>query len=63
MITCDKISVMDTASTKMTNTVNSDGKKVRYEIDCYTLQAVLLVITLLLINTIIYYHYAKSRSK
>ena len=43
MIACDEIiSVMDIVSTKMTNTIaanvsiNSDDKKVRYKIDCYT---------------------------
>ena len=69
VIACDEIiSVMDIASTKMTNTIatnvsiNSDGRKVRYEIDCYILHS-LLVIILLLIITIICYHYAKHKSK
>ena len=42
---CDKIiSVLDTVSTKTTNTIaanipiNSNGKKVGYKIDCYVLQ-------------------------
>ena len=70
MIACDEIlSVMDIASTKITNTIaknvsiNSDDKKVRYKIDCYILHAVLLVIILLLIITVICYHFAKHRSK
>ena len=65
MITCDEIiSVMDIISTKMTNTIatnvtkNCHSKKVR---DCYTLHAVLLVMVLLLIFTIICYHYAKQK--
>ena len=70
VITCDEIIFfMDIVSTKMTDTVarnvsiNSDGKKVRYKIDCYFLHTVLLLIILLLIITIICYHYAKHRSK
>ena len=62
MISCGEIiSVMDIASTKMTNTIaknvsiNSDGKKVKYKIDSYILNIVLLVIILLLIVTIICY--------
>ena len=63
VITCDEIiSAMDIVSTKMTNniarnvSINSDGKKVRYKIDCYILHTVLLVIIFLLIITIICYH-------
>ena len=62
------ISVMDIVSTKKRNTIarnvsiNSDDKKVRYKIDCCILDTVLLVITLLLVITIICYHYAKNRS-
>ena len=70
VIACDEIiPVMDIVSTKMTNTIpttvsiNSDGKKVKYKIDCYILHEVLLVIILLLITTIICYHYVKHRSK
>ena len=70
MIACDEIiSVMDIVSTKMTNTIvanvsiNSDDKKVRYKIDCYIWNTVLLEIILLLTITIICYHYAKHRSK
>ena len=54
-------SILDTSSTKMTNTIaknvsiNSDGKKVKYKIDSYILNIVLLVIILLLIVTIICY--------
>ena len=53
----------------MTNTIaanvtkNCHGKKARYKIDCYILQAVLLGIILLLIITIVCCHYAKPRSK
>ena len=43
--------------------VNSDGKKVRCEIDCYNLHTVLIGIILLLMITITCYHYAKHRSK
>ena len=70
MIACDEItSVMNSVSTKRTNTiatnvsVDSDDKKVRYNIDCYILCTVLLEIILLLIITIICYQYAKHRSK
>ena len=38
-------------------------KKVRYKIDCYILDAVLLAIILLLITAIIFYHYTKHRSE
>ena len=60
---------MDIVSTNMTNTIptnmstNSDGKKVRYKMDCYILHTVLLVMVLLFITIIICYHYAKHRSK
>ena len=40
-----------------TASINSHGKKVR---DCYTSDTVLLVIMLLLIITIICYHYVKQ---
>ena len=59
---------MDIESTKTTNTmatniasaasINCHCKKVR---DCYILHTVLLVIVLLLIVTIICYHYANKR--
>ena len=69
MIDCDEIIfVMDIASTKNTNTIatnvtstasiNSHSKKVRY---CYIFHTVLLAIILLLIITIICYHYAKQK--
>ena len=64
---------MDIVSTKKTNTIgtnvastasiNCHNKKVRYKIDCYIYHTVSLAIILLLIITIIYYHYAKHRSK
>ena len=67
------ISVMYIVSTKMANTiatnvtstasVNCHSKNVRYKIDCYILHTVLLAIILLLIISIICYHYAKRRSK
>ena len=67
VITRDEIiSIMDTVSRKMTNTIainvliSSDDKKIRY---CYIFHAVLFLIILLLIITIICYHYAKHRSK
>ena len=70
VIDCDEIiSVMDVVSTKMANTLatnvtkNCHCKKVRYKIDFYILHTVLSVITLLLIITIICYHYANHRSK
>ena len=62
------MNVMDIVSTKMTNTVtinvstNSDGKKVRYKMDCYILHNVLLVIMLSLIITIICYHHSKLKN-
>ena len=68
MITFDEIiSVMDIVSTEMTNTIatngsiNSDDKKVRYKINCYILHTILLVIILLLMVTVVCYHYAKHR--
>ena len=42
---------------------NSDGKKVRYKINCYILHAVLVVIILILEIAIICYHFAKDGSK
>ena len=48
------ISVMNIASTKITNTIatnvsiNCHNKKVRYKVDCYILHTVLVVIILLL---------------
>ena len=47
-----------------TVSINSEDKKLRYKIDCYTQHTVLLVIILLLIITIIcYYYYARLQSK
>ena len=70
MIASDQIiSVIDIASLKMTNTIArnvsiiADDKKVRHKIDCYILHTILLVTILLLIITIISYHYVKHRSK
>ena len=70
MITYDEtISVMGIVSTKIINTlatnvsINSYDKKLRYKIDYYILNAILVVIISLLIITIICYHYAKHRSK
>ena len=65
-IACDEIiAVIDTVSTKMTNTASNvsiifDYQKIRYKIDCYILHTVLLVIILQLIITIICYHYANK---
>ena len=42
---------------------NYDGKKVRYETSCYIFHTVLLVITLLFINSVICYQDATHRSK
>ena len=56
---------MDIVSTKMANTIatnitkNCHSKNMRY---CYILHTVLLATILLLIITIICYHYAKQRS-
>ena len=69
MTECDEIIIfMDNFSTKKTNTVainvksaasiNWHSKKVR---DCYILHTVLLAIILILIFTIICYHYAKQK--
>ena len=64
---------MDSVSANVTNTiptdvastvsVNSDDKKVRYEIDCYIHTISLVIMTLLLLLVVIsigcYYYYAK----
>ena len=42
---------------------NSDDKKVRYTMNCYIMHMVLLAIILMLVISIIYYNYAKHRSK
>ena len=65
-IVCDEIIyVMYIVLTNVTSTAskNSDDKKIRYKVDCYILDTVLLVIILLFIIAIICYHYAKQRSK
>ena len=69
VITCvEIISVMDIVTTKMTNTIatnvtkNCHSKKVSYKIDCYILHS-FLAIKLLLIITIMCYHYTKNRLK
>ena len=51
--------------TNVTSTVstNSDDMKVRYKMDCYIFNTVLLVIILLFTIAISWYHYAKHRSK
>ena len=59
---------MDIVSTKMANTItnitkNCHSKKVRYKFGCYILHTELVAIILLLIITIICYHYARHRSK
>ena len=51
----------NTISTNLST--NSGGKKVRYKMGSYILTAVFLVFILLLIITIICYHYEKHRSK
>ena len=43
--------------------VNSENKKVEYKNHFYILHTVFLVIILLMLITIICYHYAKHRSK
>ena len=65
VIACDEIIfVMDIATTNMANTIATNAtKKVRFKVDCYILHTVILEIILLLIITIICYHYAKYRSK
>ena len=68
VIMCDEvISVIDIVSTKMTKyysknvSINSDRKKVRYKFDCYILHAVLLATILLLMITLVWYHYAMHK--
>ena len=71
---CDKLKcALDIALTKVLNVItinvtstmliNWHIKKIRYKMDCYILQTVLLVIILLSIITIICYHYVKHRLK
>ena len=47
----------------MQQVLNGYSKKVRHKIDCYIFHTVLLVTILLLIITIICYHYAEHWSK
>ena len=70
MIACNEIiSVVDIASTKMTNTVatnvwiNFHSEKVRCKNDSYILNSVLPRIILLMIITNICHYHAKHRSK
>ena len=59
---CDEIMyATDSVSTNVTNTVsiNSDDSKVRYKMDCYIFHNFLLVIILLIIIALIWYHYTK----
>ena len=74
MIACNEvISVIDIVSTKKANTISTNvtrivsincySKKVRNNIDFGILHTALLMILLLLIITIICYHYVKHRSK
>ena len=55
----------NTLSTNVTSTVstNSDDKTVKYEMNYYILNKLLLVIIILFIITITCYHYIKHRSK
>ena len=57
--------VTNTLSTNVTSTVsiNSDDKKVRYEIACYILHTFFLENIMLLIIAIICHHYRKNSSK
>ena len=56
--------VTNTILANVTSIVPSNfHKKVRYKMDCYILHTVLLVIKLLLIITIVCYHYSKHWSK
>ena len=72
VIVCDEIKIIiDSVSTNVTNsilenvtstvTINFDNKNVSYKMDF--LHTFLLVTLLLFMMTIIYYHYAKHRSK
>ena len=67
------VNVTNTLSTNLTNTlstnvtstvsINSDDKKVRYEIACYILHTFFLENIMLLIIAIICHHYRKNSSK
>ena len=60
---------MDIVSTKITNTIatnvsiNCHSKNVTHKTDCYIFHTVLLMIILILIITIICYHYPRHKSK
>ena len=67
---CDEIinaadRVSTNVPTSVTSTVltNFHNEKVRYKMDSYILDTILLVIILLCIITIFYYRYAKHSSK
>ena len=57
--------VMCTVSTSVTKTVSTSfyNKAVWYEINCYIMHTVLLVVILLFIIVFTCYHFAKNRSK
>ena len=59
------VNVMNIVSANTTSTMltNSNDKKVRYKMECYTLRTILLMIILLFIIAIIWYHYRKHRLK
>ena len=69
MTECDEIIiVMDTIATKKTNTMPTNAmstSSINYhckkERDCYTFHTVLLVFILLMIITVICYHYTKQK--
>ena len=54
------INVTNVASTV---SINSGNTKVRHKMDCYILCIALLVIVLLFMIAIIFYHYLEHRSK
>ena len=57
--------VMVTVSINIRSTVSisPDDKRMRSKMDCYILHTFVLVIILLFIIAIIYYHYTRYRSK
>ena len=59
------VNVMNIVSANVTSTMltNSNDKKVRYKMECYTLRTILLMIILLFIIAIKWYHYRKHRLK
>ena len=71
---CDEITIAgESVSTNVANTIppnvtstismDSDDKKLRYKMVCYKMVCILLVMKLLFKTAIIFYHYAKQRSK